>query len=88
MTASLPENRYSFPVKTARKAVEAFWLPLTPEHGFPSLSSKAQGAPPQPEKTVLARIPPFQKKKTGDARRTSPVKNQAMTSYGGIIRIR
>jgi len=45
-------------------AVEAYWLPLTPEHGFPSLhSSKAQGAPPQPVTT---------KKETPSA--ASPVK--------------
>ncbi len=31
-----------------KSSVEACWPPLTPEHGFPSLSYKAQGAPPQP----------------------------------------
>ncbi|EDP22745.1 hypothetical protein FAEPRAM212_00525 [Faecalibacterium prausnitzii M21/2] len=51
-------------------AVEAHWLPLTPEHGFPSLhSSKAQGAPPQP-----AAEPPQRYKKTGGARRGSSCK--------------
>lgn len=29
-------------------SVDAYWHPLTPEHGFPSLSYKTQGAPPQP----------------------------------------
>ena len=29
-----------------KSSVEAYWPPLTPEHGFPSLSYKAQGAPP------------------------------------------
>ncbi len=29
-----------------QKAVETFWSPLTPEHGFPSHRFKAQGAPP------------------------------------------
>ena len=37
---------YSF--STAKIAVEALWPPLTPEHGFPSLSYKVQGAPPRP----------------------------------------
>jgi hypothetical protein len=51
-------------------AVEAYWLPLTPEHGFPSLhSSKAQGAPPQ-----LAAEPPQRHKKTGGARHGSSCK--------------
>ena len=28
-------------------SVDAYWHPLTPEHGFPSLRYKTQGAPPQ-----------------------------------------
>jgi hypothetical protein len=28
-------------------SVDAYWHPLTPEHGFPSLKYKTQGAPPQ-----------------------------------------
>ena len=32
--------------------VDAYWHPLTPEHGFPSLLYKAQGAPPQPATQV------------------------------------
>jgi len=68
-------------------AVEAYWLPLTPEHGFPSLhSSKAQGAPPQPG---AARCGGLRQQKTGDTTAVPPAKNHfPMTSYGGIIRIR
>ena len=28
-------------------SVDAYWHPLTPEHGFPSLQYKIQGAPPK-----------------------------------------
>ena len=33
-------------------SVDAYWHPLTPEHGFPSLIYKTQGAPPQPATQV------------------------------------
>ena len=33
------------------RSVETHWFPLTPEHGFPSLLSKTQGAPPCPPRT-------------------------------------
>ena len=87
---------YSSPLRiTVWKAVDAYWHPLTPEHGFPSLISyKAQGAPPRPAACWRIPFPPFSKfksdnSKTGDTPRgMSPVKIHIMTSYGGIIRIR
>ncbi|MBQ1410521.1 MAG: hypothetical protein IIY94_04515 [Oscillospiraceae bacterium] len=41
-------------------SVDACWHPLTPEHGFPSLIYKAQGAPPQPA-TLVDGISSFRK---------------------------
>ena len=72
-------------------SVETCWSPLTPEHGFPSLLYKTQGAPPRPSRTYReCRITSFQKNKrhpTGCLRKNSHI-NTAYGSYGGIIRIR
>ena len=52
---------YSSPFRiTVWKAVDAYWHPLTPEHGFPSLISyKAQGAPPRPAACWRIPFSPF-----------------------------
>ena len=54
---------YSSPLRiTVWKAVDAYWHPLTPEHGFPSLISyMAQGAPPRPAACWRIPFPPFPK---------------------------
>ena len=63
------------------KSVDAYWHPLTPEHGFPSLNSyKAQGAPPRP--AAIRRIPfllsrSVLKQKTGDTSADIPCKNSS-----------
>jgi len=43
-------------------SVDACWHPLTPEHGFPSLIYKTQGAPPQ-SATSVDLVSPFPKRK-------------------------
>ena len=70
-TTALPQAKYhvlhikmySSPLRiTAWKAVDAYWHPLTPEHGFPSLISyMAQGAPPRPAACWRIPFPPFPK---------------------------
>lgn len=61
-----------------KDSVEAYWPPLTPEHGFPSLSYKVQGAPPQPAAGIprLLFSHPFLQKaqKTGDTCIGCPLK--------------
>ena len=67
---------------------------LTPEHGFPSLSYKVQGAPPQPAAGIprLLFSHPFLQKAQKNRRhlhRMPPEKVPiSTTSSGGIIRIR
>ena len=47
-SATLPKKIHSLPAeKLYGSSVDAYWHPLTPEHGFPSLKIKTQGAPPQ-----------------------------------------
>ena len=68
-TTALPQVKYhvlhikmySSPFRiTVWKAVDAYWHPLTPEHGFPSLISyKAQGAPPRPAACWRIPFSPF-----------------------------
>ena len=77
-----------------KDSVEAYWPPLTPEHGFPSLSYKVQGAPPQPAAGIprLLFSHPFLQKAQKNRRhlhRMPPEKVPiSTTSSGGIIRIR
>ena len=42
------QNGRSPPMGLHGSSVDACWHPLTPEHGFPSLQYRAQGAPPRP----------------------------------------
>ena len=73
------------------KSVDAYWHPLTPEHGFPSLNSyKAQGAPPRPAAIRRIHFSFLEVALNKNRRhlRGYPVKIHLMTSYDGIIRIR
>ena len=65
-----------FPLKLYGSSVDAYWHPLTPEHGFPSLIYITQGAPPQSATYVDIRflLSP-EHKKTGDTFWMPPVKN-------------
>ena len=71
------------------RSVEAYWPPLTPEHGFPSLYPHGPGRSPS-----AGHVPPFKKvqQKTGDTKCgiscKKPILLSQTTSYGGIIRIR
>ena len=70
------------------RSVEAYWPPLTPEHGFPSLLSD-QGAPLRLPRRCAKRDHFLSKQKTGDNLSDASCKKSLnMTSYGGIIRIR
>ena len=71
------------------RSVETYWSPLTPEHGFPRCKDTAQGAPPPPDIWPL-HLSPFKQVpiKIGGIFPKCPRKNQVMTPYGGIIRIR
>ena len=40
-------------VSCTEVSVDAYWHPLTPEHGFPSLHYKTQGARPQSATKVV-----------------------------------
>ena len=48
--------------KSVQNSVDTSWHPLTPEHGFPSLKYKTQGAPPQ-SATIVVPKSSFRKEK-------------------------
>ena len=76
-------------------SVGAYWPPLTPEHGFPSLlyAARAQGAPPLPAPgqagapMCLLTLPSERIKKRG-ARWAPRLVTASMTPYGGMTHIR
>ena len=70
-------------------SVDAYWHPLTPEHGFPSLIYKTQGAPPQ-SATIVDFVSSFLKgkEKAGEYLCGILLQQSESLSYGGIIHIR
>ena len=75
-------------LKSVQNSVDTSWYPLTPEHGFPSLKYKTQGAPPQ-SATIVVPKSSFRKEKQEIPFVVTPAnKHLRMTSYGGIIHIR
>ena len=76
------------------RSVEAHWPPLTPEHGFPSLSlARTQGAPPL-SAPGGAGMPygfsllPFKSVKKNRPLGGPVTWDRVMTPYGGMVHIR
>ena len=90
MTASLPLSGYGTWHTIPGRSVETHWFPLTPEHGFPSLSYKAKDAPLLPAAAArgMCRFSHPSKKKSETARADCLRRKTDIHSYGGITRIR
>ena len=80
--ASRPHGHNKPLTKRAYRSVEACWLPLTPEHGFPSLTLlTAQGAPPRP--AFLERSDPSFPKSKNKSR--VPMGSPAKKTFGKVL---
>ncbi len=74
MQQRFPKKRALRPKTEVRSKLS--WLPLTPEHGFPSLHiSGAQGAPPRPgRKYCGTAYPPLSKKVIATKKQGTPLR--------------